>query len=203
MKSLLLKIIVLLTLGGGAAFAHSLAAPFRLVPAAPERTVIDLPSRETEQPAVTDEASGQNSTPDEAGSTDASPEAPQTDGPIVLDQTDIDLNTARRLFEAGAADFIDARPAAEYEAGHIEGAMLITPDMLREGVPAAIDFLMPDRPIVVYCGGGDCHDSHLVVERLQSLFNFTRTHVFTGGYPEWEAAGLPTRTGPDPIAEFE
>lgn len=213
MKAFVVHIVALVAMAAAAALVHGLSAPFRLQPAAPEPTVIELPARAGESPpsdvpadapdnaneADQDEREGDVSPPTDAEAV-SSPAADQ--GRIVLDETEIDLTTARLLFEAAAADFVDARLAAEYEAGHIEGAMHITPDMLLEGIPAAIDFLSPDRPIVVYCGGGDCHDSHLIAERLQSMFSFNRTHVFTGGFPEWEAAGLPIGTGPDPLAEF-
>lgn len=215
MKAFVVKLVLLVALAGAAALTHGLIAPFRLEPAPAERTVITLP------PPPNAPVEGSNAGDRTDGGDTAEAQTPEPATPatgtgtgtgtgtdaaepreLVLDETEIDLETARLLFDAGAADFIDARIAEEYEAGHILGAMHITPDMIRSGVPAAVDFLSADRPIVVYCGGGDCHDSHLVAERLQSLFGFTRTHVFTGGYPEWTAAGLPVGTGPDPIAEL-
>ena len=51
-----------------------------------------------------------------------------------------------------------------------------------------------DKPIIVYCSGGECHDSRLVANALLSL-GFSNVRVFTGGWDEWSAAGLPASTG--------
>ena len=48
--------------------------------------------------------------------------------------------------------------------------------------------------IIVYCSGGDCHDSRLVANALLSL-GFSNVSVFTGGWDAWSAAGLPASTG--------
>lgn len=51
-----------------------------------------------------------------------------------------------------------------------------------------------DKPIIVYCSGGECHDSKLVANALLSL-GFSDVTVFTGGWEAWSAAGLPASTG--------
>ena len=51
-----------------------------------------------------------------------------------------------------------------------------------------------DQPIIVYCSGGECHDSRLVANALLTL-GFSDVRVYTGGWEEWQGAGLPTSAG--------
>ena len=49
--------------------------------------------------------------------------------------------------------FLDVRPADEYQAGHIEGALNIPFEQLEEH----LSFLPQDREIIVYCRGKLLH----------------------------------------------
>ena len=88
---------------------------------------------------------------------------------------------------------IDARPSSSYRHGHVPGAINLSRDAfaqdylrLRESLEKA-----KDNPIVVYCTGGDCHDSKMVAQALTSL-GFSQVRVFIGGWDEWTKAGLPS-----------
>jgi rhodanese-related sulfurtransferase len=98
--------------------------------------------------------------------------------------------------EARNALILDARPLVFFERGHVPGAFNLARDdfardyrHLSPVLKAAID-----KPIIVYCSGGDCHDSRLVANALLSL-GFNNVSVFTGGWEAWSAAGLPASTG--------
>ena len=98
--------------------------------------------------------------------------------------------------EARNALILDARPLVFFGRGHVPGALNLARDdfardyrHLSPVLKAAID-----KPIIVYCSGGDCHDSRLVANALQSL-GFSDVSVFTGGWEAWSAAGLPASTG--------
>ena len=98
--------------------------------------------------------------------------------------------------EARSALILDARPLVFFERGHVPGALNLARDdfardyrRLSPALKAAID-----KPIIVYCSGGDCHDSRLVANALLSL-GFSNVSVFTGGWEAWSAAGLPASTG--------
>lgn len=129
--------------------------------------------------------------------------APESqNGTTVVLQREITLDQARMLFENGLADFVDSRPKEDYEKGHILGAYNVAPTSFDIGTPPVIDFFEEDRRVVVYCTGGDCHDSHIVVQKMmETRPELVLLHVFTDGYPAWTEAGLPTDTGPDPLAE--
>ena len=87
---------------------------------------------------------------------------------------------------------LDARAAPFYQQGHIPSAL----NLLRDDFAADYRRLRPtldaakDKLIVVYCSGGDCHDSRMVASALLSL-GFSQVRVFTGGWSGWTEAGLP------------
>ncbi len=98
------------------------------------------------------------------------------------------------LFGKGAP-FVDARRRDEYEAGHVQNAYWMPADLLTTGArPEALDFLTPEQPIVIYCGGGECDASKNVAALLQQG-GFSQLHVMTDGYPGWTSAGHPVGTG--------
>lgn len=109
---------------------------------------------------------------------------------------DITVAQAKTLFDADAP-FLDARNTAEFEAGHVARAFHMPPDaFFGSKAPPALDLLDREKPVVAYCLGGDCHASHDVVIRLQSM-GFKRCHVMVDGFPGWQKAGYEVETGPD------
>ena len=127
----------------------------------------------------------------------------QANAPAPL-ELDITVPEAFGLFEQRAA-FIDARPRADYEAGHVEGALHLPVEAFAgNAVPEAVAFIDGRGPVVVYCAGGDCHASHDVVIRLQDIgknmgLGFDRCHVMKDGFPAWVGAGHPVEAGPGPM----
>lgn len=92
----------------------------------------------------------------------------------------------------GAVTILDVRPADEFAAGHIPGALNRT---LAE-LEALIPDLAPDAEIVAYCRGPYCIYAHQAVAALrQRGFNARRLE---GGLPEWRADGLAVVSTPQP-----
>jgi rhodanese-related sulfurtransferase len=90
---------------------------------------------------------------------------------------------------AGDAIVVDLRPAEEYEAGHIAGALSIPlPDL-----EARLAELSADVEIVAYCRGPYCAMSPQGVALLERLGR--RARRLEDGFPEWRLAGLPVATG--------
>jgi rhodanese-related sulfurtransferase/rubrerythrin len=82
---------------------------------------------------------------------------------------------------------LDVRQAAEYEAGHLPGAVFIP---LAE-LPERLDELDPGRPIVVYCASGLRSRG---ATALLAHSGFAEVHNLTGGLNAWHgplAEGLP------------
>jgi rhodanese-related sulfurtransferase len=124
---------------------------------------------------------------------------PARDYPPHPDRPWVDLTgeEAVELHKRGVP-FLDARRTAVYEAGHIAGARSF-PIWEASVVEAAIKGLFDqgydvDGPLVIYCSGGDCEDSHMLAEKLHG-FGFNNALVYTGGFPDWEKRAMPVEKG--------
>ncbi|MBM3390722.1 MAG: metalloregulator ArsR/SmtB family transcription factor [Betaproteobacteria bacterium] len=94
------------------------------------------------------------------------------------------LKMARR----GEAVVIDVRPEAEYEAGHIAGAVNVPLDAL----PRFLRKLPREQEIVAYCRGPYCLLAFEAVEKLRS--KGFRARRLEDGFPEWQAERLPVES---------
>ena len=85
----------------------------------------------------------------------------------------------------GLVTIIDVRPATEYNAGHVPGAISMPLDKLEE----QLGDINSDKEIVAYCRGPHCVLAFDAVEKLrQQGFKASRLE---DGFPEWKTAGLP------------
>lgn len=84
---------------------------------------------------------------------------------------------------SGDVVLIDVRPALEFQAGHIAGALSIPVDEL----PRSLETLPKDKKIVAYCRGEYClFADEAVVLLRENGFDAVRLE---GGWPEWRAEG--------------
>jgi len=104
----------------------------------------------------------------------------------------VGLNEFRSAVESKDDLVIDARSSSYYQRGHVPGAINVSrEDFARDYVRLRAELeKAKDGPVVVYCSGGECHDSKMVAQALTSL-GFGQVRVFTGGWDAWTAAGLP------------
>ncbi len=86
---------------------------------------------------------------------------------------------------SGNVVIIDTRPANEYAAGHIEGAISVPIDELQERLKQ----LPKSKEYVAYCRGPYCAYADRAVELLRA--NGRRARRLSQGFPEWKASGLP------------
>ena len=89
---------------------------------------------------------------------------------------------------------LDTRPASEYIAGHIAGALSVPVDELQR----RLQRLTKGKEYVAYCRGPYCVYADRAVEMLRA--HGRRARRLTDGFPEWRAAGLPVRNGVEPGA---
>jgi len=91
---------------------------------------------------------------------------------------------------AGTAVILDVRPADEYRAGHVPGAVSIPVDELERRAGE----LPRGKEIVAYCRGPYCVLAYRAVEMLRARGR--RARRLEEGFPEWRAAGLPVVRSP-------
>jgi rhodanese-related sulfurtransferase/DNA-binding transcriptional ArsR family regulator len=89
---------------------------------------------------------------------------------------------------------LDTRPASEYVAGHIAGAISVPVDQLRRRLRK----LTKDKEYVAYCRGPYCVYADRAVEILRA--SGRRARRLVEGFPEWRSAGLPISHGAGPGA---
>ena len=87
---------------------------------------------------------------------------------------------------------LDARPANEYAAGHIAGAISIPIEELQQRLRS----LPRDKDYVAYCRGPYCIYADRAVELLTK--SRRRARRLMEGFPEWRAAGLPIALADSP-----
>lgn len=135
-----------------------------------------------------------------APASNAPPPARRADLPFIPDVTEpleVQYATVKKFFDAGAAVFVDARTREEYEAGHIPGALHLDFDDVFSNPSLARSFETGGKPIIAYCGGGDCEVSRNLAFSLIDA-GHRKVLVFMGGTAGWQAEGQPFATGPAP-----
>ena len=104
---------------------------------------------------------------------------------------------------ASGALFLDARRTSIYEAGHIAGARSFSvwesdiDDKVNALYTERPDQADQDKPIVIYCSGGACEDSHMLAQKLWGI-QFNNVYVYKDGFPDWQNRGGAVRTGGQP-----
>jgi rhodanese-related sulfurtransferase/DNA-binding transcriptional ArsR family regulator len=91
--------------------------------------------------------------------------------------------------ERGDVVILDVRPAEEFAAGHIPGALSVPLNVL----DSALLDLSRERDVVAYCRGPYCVLAPQAVERLRA--HGYRVRRLAEGLPEWRLAGLPVAAG--------
>lgn len=88
----------------------------------------------------------------------------------------------------GLVTVLDVRPADEFAAGHVPGAVNVQLDELESKLAE----LKPGLEIVAYCRGAYCVLSFEAVAKLRK--RGLKAWRLEDGMPEWRAAGLPVET---------
>ncbi len=112
---------------------------------------------------------------------------------------EIGTDDAETLFKQGRL-FLDARRSSVYADGHVSGARSfpVWESDIADRVKAFYEEgLDQNAPIVVYCSGGDCEDSHMLAEKLY-MVGFNNLLVDRDGFPAWQKRGLPVTKGVKP-----
>jgi len=115
---------------------------------------------------------------------------------------EIAYNDVKLLHDRGAL-FLDARRTSVYEQGHIAGSRPVSvwesdvDDKVAKIFNERSDPAQQALPIVVYCSGGDCEDSHMLAQKLYGAL-FNNVYVYKDGFPDWQKHGGAVHTGAEP-----
>jgi rhodanese-related sulfurtransferase len=104
------------------------------------------------------------------------------------------------FLEARDVLFLDARRTKDYEQGHVRGArpFSIWESDIDDKVLALLrEERDPTQPVVLYCSGGDCEDSHMLGQKLFGA-GFNNLLVYKDGFPDWVKRGGPVGFGGRP-----
>ncbi|MFL6247549.1 MAG: rhodanese-like domain-containing protein [Thermoanaerobaculia bacterium] len=107
------------------------------------------------------------------------------------------------LLHANGVLFLDARRSSVYEDGHIAGARSFSvwesdiDDKVNALFGERSDPADQDKPIVIYCSGGACEDSHMLAQKLWGI-QFNNIYVYKDGFPDWQNRGGAVHTGAQP-----
>jgi rhodanese-related sulfurtransferase len=110
---------------------------------------------------------------------------------VFMDELEIDdVTHAKTLFDTGQVLFVDARSLEDFNDGHIKGAVSLPVGQYDGRIDAFSKLYNLDRPIVTYCSGRTCEDSHHLAQLLMER-GYLNISVMIDGFPGWEAEGYP------------
>lgn len=106
-------------------------------------------------------------------------------------------DAAAWLYARGAL-FLDARRTKDFSQGHVAGARSF-PVWEAALVKERVESLVAEGrdqavPVVLYCSGGECEDSHMLAQTLFGA-GFENLLVYRDGFPDWVKRGGPVGTG--------
>ncbi|MBK7433157.1 MAG: MBL fold metallo-hydrolase [Chitinophagaceae bacterium] len=96
----------------------------------------------------------------------------------------ISLEEAKKRITNNGVQLVDLRGASEYNAGHIQKAEHVFVGTL----PEHLDKLSRDKPVIIYCQGGDRAS---IAYSILAKNGFTNVSNFSGGINEWVNTGEP------------
>jgi rhodanese-related sulfurtransferase len=99
---------------------------------------------------------------------------------------------AAAWLHARGALFLDARRTKDFAQGHVAGARSFPvweAEVLKERVEALVaEGRDGSLPVVLYCSGGECEDSHMLAQTLFGA-GFENLLVYRDGFPDWVKRG--------------
>lgn len=109
-----------------------------------------------------------------------------------LEDGEVDLAQAIEWRDAGQIVWIDARSREKFDAGHLEGAILLNEQddfnaLLLESFAELQN--NADKNLVVYCGSATCAASLRIARKLRDI-GYHSVHVLKGGVETLRTGGL-------------
>jgi rhodanese-related sulfurtransferase len=97
---------------------------------------------------------------------------------------------AKALYDTGNVLFVDARPPDDYGEGHIKGSVSLPTMEFDRHIDTFMQLYDLDKPMVTYCSGRTCEDSHHLAQLLMER-GYLNISVMIDGFSGWQAKGYP------------
>ncbi|MBC2705864.1 rhodanese-like domain-containing protein [Desulfobacula sp.] len=94
----------------------------------------------------------------------------------------------RRIIQEKKRIVLDVRPLEFYEEGHLPGALPFPLMEFDTVIDKLLEMTDQQSPILIYCSGFECMDSHNVATNLENM-RFTNVKVYPGGFRQWQEMG--------------
>jgi sulfur dioxygenase len=101
--------------------------------------------------------------------------------------TEINVEKSKQLITEGNITIIDTREENEFDAGHLEAAILLPRGVLEFKVANIPELADKSKPVLVYCRTGG--RAALAAQALKTL-GYTNVLSLAGGYEAWHTSNL-------------
>jgi 3-mercaptopyruvate sulfurtransferase SseA len=109
---------------------------------------------------------------------------------FVADIPLVRLSETQALWHDASTLFVDVRSAADYDCGHIAGAISLPWEEFEQRLPELKPRLERARTLVVYCKSVDCGKSLWSALSLRNA-GLPQAKIYPDGWNEWYNRGLP------------
>jgi rhodanese-related sulfurtransferase len=106
----------------------------------------------------------------------------------IITPTAITVEQAYKLYNGGAT-FLDARIEADYNNGHIKGAILMPLKKIDQYL-SKISSVNKDACLICYCDGSGCDLSIDLAKKLSEL-GYRNVKIFYSGWNDWKEKNYP------------
>ncbi len=116
--------------------------------------------------------------------------ANERNGVVVHEREIQNVDAVKKIYDQGNTLFLDARISEQYEEGHIHGSISLPVRQFDELIDTLFEKYPSSTPIITYCTGRECRDSHELAQLLLDA-GYENVKVFSDGYPAWEKKEYP------------
>ena len=109
-------------------------------------------------------------------------------------KTHVTLDMAKKMAKDKGVLFCDARAKAEYDQGHIPGAIPLPAGEFDKFYAQHLKRIKKAKKLVTYCHGIGCRLSEKAANSLVDK-GYKNVAVFFGGWPQWSEHQLPVEKG--------
>ncbi len=92
--------------------------------------------------------------------------------------------------------FLDTRSPAEFEGGHVPGALTVAYTDLQRQLTASFMAKLRDADAIIVYGASEETDVEQLLAQELHRRGLAPPYVLDGGFPAWQAAGLQVEGGP-------